>query len=87
MREKAKAKQKKFKKVFEKRRLNSISEVEYFRNRIVIRVILRFKIEQAIIIENISRFILAYTSPLLQSPLIEQHSSIATTSVAEAIIS
>ena len=48
--------------------MNSISEVEYFHDGLIVRVLAKLEIKKAIIIENIIRFVLAYSSPLLQSP-------------------
>lgn len=53
--------------------MNSISQVEYFSSSNLVRVSSQFKIESAIMIENSSRFILAYSSLLLQSPLRQKY--------------
>ena len=52
--------------------MNSISAVEYFSNGSLVRVTLQFEIEAAIIDKNFNRFILAYSSSLLQSPIVEK---------------
>ena len=65
MKEKLWAQWRKFKWFFEKTRMNSISEVEYFYNSLLVRVSSKPDIEKAIIIENAIRFVLAYSSPLL----------------------
>ena len=68
--EKLKLKWKMYKKYFGKRRMNSISQVEYFSGSSLVRVSNQFAIEKAIMTENSSRFILAYSSPLTNQPLL-----------------
>ena len=68
--EKLKLKWKMCKKYFGKRRMNSISQVEYFSGSSLVRVLQQFAIEKAIMSENSSRFVLAYSSPLLNQPLL-----------------
>ena len=71
--EKLKLKWKKHKKYFGKRRLNSISQVEYFSGSNLVWDSSQFEIESAIMTENSSRFMLAYSYPLLQSPLRQKY--------------
>ena len=52
--------------------MNSISKVEYFYNRLLVRVSFKLEIKKAIITENDIRFVLAYNSPLLQSPQLDK---------------
>ena len=52
--------------------MNSISAVEYFSNRMLVRVTLWFKIEASTMNENSNWFILAYSFPLLQLHIIEK---------------
>ena len=52
--------------------MNSISQVEYFSGTSLVRVSLQFAIEEAIIAENSSCFILACLSPLLNYPLLNR---------------
>ena len=47
--------------------MNSISEVEYFQADSLVWVLSKVEIEAAIMNENVARFVLAYSSPLLQS--------------------
>ena len=59
-----------YKKYFWKRRINSISQVEYFSGSSLVRVSNQFAIEKVIMTKNSSRFILACSSPLLNQPLL-----------------
>ena len=52
--------------------MNSISAVEYFFNRLLVRFTLQFEIEAAIMDKNSNRFRLAYSSSFLQSPIVEK---------------
>ena len=52
--------------------MNSISEIEYFYNGSLVRVLSKLEIKKTIIIENGIRFILAYSSPLLQSKWLDK---------------
>ena len=70
--EKMKLKWKMYKKYFGKRRMNSISQVEYFSGATLVRVSSQFAVESAIMAENSTRFKLAYSSPLLQPPLLQR---------------
>ena len=60
------------KKYFIKRRMKSISQVEYFSGPYLVQVSQQFAIEMAIIEENSSCLKLAYSS-LLQKPALLNH--------------
>ena len=62
--EKVKMKWKRLKAVFGKKKMKSISSVEYSVNGTVIRSLTKLEIEEAIMKENSSRFRLAHSSPL-----------------------
>lgn len=68
--EKMKLKWKLHKKYFGKRRMNSISQVECFSGSSLVHVSQQFAIEEAIMNENSTCFVLAYSSPLLNQPLL-----------------
>jgi len=53
--------------------MNSISQVKYFSEANLIRVSFQFEIEAAIMSKNSLRFKLAYSSPLLQEPLLDKY--------------
>ena len=52
--------------------MNLISAVEYFSNRILVRVTSQFKIEATIMNENFNYFKLTYLSSFLESPIIKK---------------
>ena len=52
--------------------MNSTSQVEYFSGATLVRVSSQFAIESVIMAENSTRFKLAYSSPLLQPPLLQR---------------
>ena len=52
--------------------MNSISEVKYFLVGTLIRTSSKIEIEESIINENVIKFVLAYSSPLLQSLWLEK---------------
>ena len=54
----------KLRSVFRKRKLKSILAVEYTINRTIIRATNQIKVEEAIMQENVSRFLLAYSLPI-----------------------
>ena len=49
-----------------------MSEVEHQIEGVIVRTSNQFEIEQAIMKKKSSRFTLAYSSPLLQSPLLDK---------------
>ena len=66
--------------------MNFISQVEYFSRPNLIRVSSQFVIEAAIMEENISRFKLAYSSPLLQQLLLQRFGLCSDTKEAYSLI-
>ena len=67
--------------------MNSMLEVEYFNNKLLVRVTSRLEIKRVIMMENAVRFVLAYSSLLLQSLWLEDIGIMANTYVASQIIS
>ena len=57
---------------FVKSRMNSISEVEYQIEGVIVRTSNKFEIERAIMKENSARFTLSCSSPFLQSPFLDK---------------
>ena len=60
------------KKYFSKSKSKSISEVKYTHEGCTVRVSSQFQVERAVMAENLKRFVLAYSSPLLQRDWLEK---------------
>ena len=86
-REKSKNKWKRYRLAFGKSRMNSISEVEHNIEGFIVITSNQFEIEQAIMKENSARFTLAYSSPLLQSPLLDKIGLFAEKETGKQLIS
>ena len=72
--------------VFGKRRLKSISAIEYVIDRTVIRALTQIEMEEVIIKENASRFSLAYSSLVFLKNIISKIRQISQTDEVKRLI-
>ena len=72
--------------VFSKRKLKFILVVEYLIEGLIIRIITQLEIDEAVIKENTSSFLLACTSPVFETNILKQLGIIGQTEVVRDLI-